>query len=189
MNPGRRRWRNPKSVLGRKVRVAPEAPKFCQCRCGQVEFPVPEGALFRVICHCSNCQRFNDGPCADMVVYHAKNVRAPAPGTLEFGTYRPPPNVQRGRCSRCAEPAFEVLAMPLLPKLVMIPRGIFPGDKVLPGASAHMFYEHRVADAADGVPTHEGYWRSQLAFGRCLLTALLRKRPSGAARRRPADGP
>jgi hypothetical protein len=127
-----------------------------------------------MVCHCTICQRFNEATYADVVVYSAKNVQAPPAGKVTFDTYRPPPNVQRGRCGHCGKPALEVLAVPMLPNLVMIPRDNFPADAVLPDPSAHIFYESRVADAADAAPKYEGYWRSQLAFGRCLFTSLFR---------------
>lgn len=151
-----------------------EAPGHCRCSCGEADFPAPSDPLFRMICHCSICQRFNEAPYADVLVYRAKSVHAPPPGKVIFETYRRPPNVQRGRCAQCAKPAVEVLAAPLLPNLVMIPRSNFPENMVLPGPSAHIFYESRVTDAADQLPKYEGYWRSQVAFGRCLFASLFR---------------
>ncbi len=149
-----------------------EAPGLCRCSCGEVEFPAPADPLFRMICHCSICQSFNEAPYADVVVFRAKSMQSPPAGKVAFDTYRPPPNVQRGRCVSCEKPALEVLATPLLPNLVMIPRSVFTDPVTLPDPAAHLFYESRVADAADEVPKYTGYWRSQLAFGQCLFAAL-----------------
>ena len=144
----------------------------CQCPCGAVRYPVRGDPLFRILCHCSICRRFNDAPYADVLVYRAAAVEQPEPGSVSFDTYRPPPNVQRGRCVRCRQAAIELFAAPLLPRLVMVPARVFPTPETLPAPIGHMFYEGRVADVDDGLPKHTGYVGSQLAFGRQLLRTM-----------------
>lgn len=139
-------------------------PTQCRCSCGATRFDVTAAPLFRVLCHCTICQRFNDAPFADVVVCRADDVELPPEGAVNFGTYRPPPNVERGRCASCKQPAVEVFAAPLLPKLVMIPAGMFPSGAELPSPAAHIFYDKRVSDADDTHPKYRGYLRSQLAF-------------------------
>lgn len=88
----------------------------------------------------------------------------PTPGAVNFETYKPPPNVQRGKCVACTQPAIEVFSAPVLPKLVMVPRAMVRLDEKLPVPIAHIFYDKRLADAQDAYPKHEGFFRSQLAF-------------------------
>ena len=151
-------------------------PVPCECACGATRFSASESPLFRLICHCSICQRFNDAPYADVTVFRAKDVAMPPDEVVQFNTYRPPPNVRRGVCSQCASPAIEVFHTPLLPKLTIVPTQNIKRRDRLPKPAAHIFYESRVSDVDDDLTKHHGYWRSQAAFGRLLLQALFRGR-------------
>ena len=143
----------------------------CVCTCSATRFHATDEPLFRILCHCTICQRFNAAPFADVLVYRIEDVALPAGGVVNFDTYRPPPNVQRGRCAACQQAAVEVFTAPLLPKLVMVPRGMFQPGATLPGPVAHIFYDKRVSDAEDALPRYEGYVRSQLAFLKHLWSA------------------
>lgn len=145
----------------------------CRCACGNTTFSVLTPPLFRMLCHCTICQRFNEAPFADVIVYDAAGVEQPAPGTVIFGTYKPPPNVQRGKCASCGKPAIEKFEAPLFPKLTMVPSTMFSAEAVLPAPVAHIFYDTRVADADDALPKHLGFLASQLSFGKYLLSAKL----------------
>ncbi|NNE35571.1 MAG: hypothetical protein HKN13_10050 [Rhodothermales bacterium] len=127
--------------------------------------------LFRILCHCTICQRFNSAPFADVLVFRDKDVSLPPPNAVNFQTYKPPPNVQRGKCATCAQPAIEIFAAPVLPKLVMIPRAMLRSDAEVPSPIAHIFYDKRVSDAKDAYPKHRGFLRSQLAFLNYLRSA------------------
>ena len=155
--------------------VATEAGHTCRCSCGTVTFRTRAAPLFRMLCHCSICRRFNDAAHADVLVYRPAMVDMPPPGSVEFATYRPPPNVQRGKCSDCNQAAIEVFRSILMPNLVMVPAGMVEGGAPLPPALAHMFYEKRVAEATDDLPKHRGYIRSQLAFTRHLFGAMIKR--------------
>ncbi len=145
----------------------------CQCPCGAVRYEVRGDPLFRIICHCSICRRFNDAPCADVLVYRADAVDQRADDTVTYNTYRPPPNVRRGQCARCGHPAIERLAVPLLPRLTIVPVPVHDAPATLPAPVGHMFYDLRVADIDDGLPRHTGYLRSLFAFGKHVLRTLL----------------
>ncbi len=145
-------------------------PTDCSCTCGATTFRTRAAPRFRMLCHCTLCQRFNDAPFADVLIYRARDVEMP-PGTVEFTTLKPPPNVQRGKCASCGAPAIETFHAPLLPKLTMVPRAMHPAKAALPEPIAHFFYNTRIEDAADGLPKHQGYLASQLAFCKYLIAA------------------
>ena len=151
-------------------------PNECACSCGHAEFRVRAAPLFRFLCHCTLCQRFNDAAFADVVVYRAADLEDPPNGSVEFETLRPPPNVQRGRCAKCGNPAVEKFLPPLLPKLKMVPRSMHGPDAQLPAPVAHMFYDTRVTEAEDELPKYQGYLKSQLAFGKYLVAARLSRK-------------
>ena len=147
----------------------------CSCSCGTVSYTVSGTPRFRIYCHCTICQRFNDAAFADVVVYDASSVGDPPEGSVVFDTYKPPPNVKRGKCSSCGDPALEVFEAPLFPKLRIVPASMFASDAALPDSCAHIFYDKRLEDASDELPKHSGMIASQLSFGKYLF----RKRKAG----------
>lgn len=151
------------------------SPQHCQCSCATTQFRTTGPALFRILCHCTICQKFSNAPYADVVVFRAKDVERPATGIVEFDTYKPPPNVQRGKCSACQKPAIEIFESPLFPNLTIVPYAMFSPPGAMPEPVAHIFYEHRISDADDNLPKYRGYAGSQLAFGKYLISAMLRR--------------
>ena len=136
----------------------------CTCSCGATSYRTLGMPLVRFFCHCTLCQRFNDAPFADIVVFRAEDVVLPSPGSVIFDTYRPPPNVQRGKCATCGQPAVTVFATRFLPRLVTVPRPMFTSDAELPSPMGHGFYDTRVSDAKDSLPKYEGYFRNLFVF-------------------------
>ena len=136
----------------------------CTCSCGATSFQTLGMPLFRFFCHCTLCQRFNAAPFADIVVFRAEDVVLPPRGSVIFDTYRPPPNVQRGKCATCGQPAVSVFATRFLPRLVTVPRPMFTSDAELPSPMGHGFYDARVSDAKDSLPKYEGYFRNLFVF-------------------------
>ena len=134
------------------------------CQCGHVKFDVLGQPKFRMLCHCTICQAFNQAAHADVLVFKTAQIETPPSNQVSFKTMKRPPNVSRGVCIQCGQPAIEVFAMPLFPKLTMVPAGMFANTDGLPAPVAHMFYESRVADADDGIPKYQGFLRSQMAF-------------------------
>ena len=135
-----------------------------QCACSGVSYRVPQQPLFRMLCHCSICQRFNDAPMADMLVFREREVTLPDAAAVTFQTFRPPPNVQRGKCTSCTQPAIEVFRFPLLPAMVLVPAGMIDDVHSLPQPKCHVFYASRQQDVDDGLPRHSSYLSSQLMF-------------------------
>ena len=148
----------------------------CACSCGNVIFETRDAPLFRILCHCTICQRFNDAPFADVVVYTASDVTAPAEGTVDYSTWKPPPNVQRGKCAQCGMPAIEQFTAPLFPKLTMVPAAMHGPGAELPEPVAHVFYDKRIEDADDSLPKKRGFLSSQLSFMRLLYSARASRR-------------
>ena len=150
-------------------------PIACVCSCENTSFAITNTPLFRIICHCSICQRFNNAPFADVVVYTASSVEDPPEGSVKFDTYKPPPNVQRGNCTKCGDAAIEKFAAPLFPKLTIVPKHMHSETASLPDPVGHMFYENRVADVDDSLPKRKGLVASQLLFGKHLLLSTFSK--------------
>lgn len=136
----------------------------CICGCGQTAFTVSAPALFRIYCHCTICQGFNQAPFADVLIFKRDDVVLPAAEAVSFDTYKPPPNVQRGKCAKCGMPALELFDVPLLPALAMVPAAMFPHQDSLPGAAMHLFYDKRQANIDDALPKYRGFLPSQWAI-------------------------
>lgn len=151
------------------------ATQACRCSCGTTAFNIIGPPLFRLRCHCTVCQRFNQSAYGDVVVYDAASVQCPESGTVSFDRYRPPPNISRGKCAKCGDPAIEIVDMPLAPKLVIVPAAMHGPERELPPPEVQIFYDKRVADVEDGVPRYSGYLPSQYAFLKHLLKAKLSK--------------
>lgn len=145
-----------------------------QCACGEVRFDLRGAPLLRFFCHCTICQAFNQSAVADYTVFRRHDVDLPPQLALAFQAYRPPPAIQRGKCSACGKAAIEIMRLPMLPKLVFVPTLNLVDPALAPPPSLHTFYNRRLADARDELPKYSGYWRSQLAFLRRLAPALLR---------------
>ena len=139
-----------------------------KCACEQTAFNVLGQPQFRMLCHCTICQKFNAAPRADILVYKMSQVTMPADGAVSFSTFKRPPNVQRGKCVQCGQAAIEVFNMPLMPKLVLVPVGMVDRSAEIPEPKAHMFYDKRLADAQDDIPKHQGFIPSQWAFFKYL---------------------
>jgi hypothetical protein len=151
-----------------------DAPRRFACGCGGAGLELSLPPLLRFYCHCSLCQQFNAAPRADMVVYRRSEVSVLPGSELAFERLRPPPAVDRGRCARCREPVVEFFDLPLAPQIAFVPAGLLEQSMALPGPALHVFC---AADEAgdDGLPRYDGYLRSQLAFLRRLLPALVRR--------------
>lgn len=145
-----------------------------RCGCGAVRFEVTQEPMLRVLCHCTICQAFNQAPFADVALVRRSEVHVDGESSVDFQAYRPPPNVQRGKCRQCGDPVVEHLHMPGPLALTFIPSERFADPTQLPAASLRVFYNRRVQDCNDTLPRYSGYLRSQLGLLRHLSPALLR---------------
>ncbi len=60
--------------------------KDCACSCDNAAFDLLGAPLFKILCHCTIRQRFNNAPFADVVVYDAASVAEAPEGTVSFDT-------------------------------------------------------------------------------------------------------
>lgn len=149
-----------------------------QCPCGTATFAIDGPPLFRMLCHCTICQAYNDAPFADVTAFRARHVHLIDEASVAFRAWRQPPLVQRGRCVRCEAAALERVRLPVMPHLTLVPSANVADGSRLPVPEAHIFYASRVADADDGLPKHAGFVGSQIAFAKALLGGLRKARDS-----------
>ncbi|MDW9428542.1 hypothetical protein GOB07_24930 [Sinorhizobium meliloti] len=145
-------------------------PLRCSCECGACSFEVHTAPKGRFRCHCLNCQAFNGKPFADVVAVRAKDVVLKNADIL-FKKYRPPPNFNRGVCRTCGKPVVEVAGGGRF-KVMFIPADIFEPEAPLPPVRFDMFYHRRVLDMPDSVPKYSGYFPSELAVGKMIMSGL-----------------
>jgi len=136
-----------------------------------VEFEVPGPPLLRLYCHCTVCQKFNDAPYSDILVYRADDVGIPQAASVQFRALRSPPNIQRGKCVKCYGPVVEKFNIPFSLGFTIVPVSAHSGIELLPESVAHLFYDKRVNEHDDSLPKYHGYVSSQLAFAKLLFKA------------------
>jgi hypothetical protein len=66
------------------------------------------------------------------------------------------------------------VALPLMPKLVVIPTANIQDSSQIPMPIMNIFYNSRVADVDDTLPKYQGYLKSQLAFFGSLLKGYVK---------------
>lgn len=143
-----------------------------RCTCGEIQFQAAR-PLFRALCHCGICKAYHNRDFADFTVFLTKRFTETPGGHVTYKAHKQPPLLKRGTCDSCAAPILEKLAMPGLPRMMLIPSRWFAEQDSLPDPSFHMFYNLRNTDAADGLPKANGYLPSQILFARHLMPALL----------------
>ncbi len=140
------------------------------CTCGTCAFDVKAIPTARLICHCNICQGFTGKAFADVTVIRAKHIQLTNADQISFKKYRPPPNLARGLCIHCKKPVVEFLGFGAI-KLAFIPSSNFASQDLLPLPHMHIFYDRRLKDAQDKLPKHSGYFQSQLAIGKMMLSS------------------
>lgn len=145
----------------------------CHCPCGNVSFDITAPPVFRAFCHCTLCQQFNAAAYADVVVFRASSITLEDESGIDFKVYKQPPVVYRGSCRQCSKPAVEKIAVPLMPRLIVVPAENITEPALLPESACHIFYDRRVADVDDGIRKYKGFVPSQFAFGSRLVKGLV----------------
>jgi hypothetical protein len=111
--------------------------------------------------------------------FWAGSVNVPANEPIEFRRYRAPPALRRGTCAKCGNPVVAFLKLVSGLTAAFVPSQNFPRAAELPAPRRHIFYDRRVANAADSIPKLRGYWASEVYVTRTMFADLLR--PSRAA--------
>ena len=142
------------------------------CSCGASRLEIIADPSLRFICHCTICQRFNNAPEADMLVFRRDQALLDDAATVAFRRFKKRLAVDRGACRECGDPVVEYLSLPLTSGLAFVPTALLDGRMPLPTPSMRVFYESRVADAHDELPRHGGFLASQLAILPSLLRVL-----------------
>ncbi|NIY84382.1 GFA family protein [Vibrio hepatarius] len=147
-------------------------PQHATCQCGACSFELAEStAVARFICHCTICQQFNNNRFADVTLFKAKALQSSSYDNVEFKKYRLPPNINRGVCKLCGEPALEIGGVGPV-KIAFIPTNNFKDSGELPPPAIHMFYHRRIEDIVDDLPKYEGYVSSELAVMKLMYGVL-----------------
>jgi hypothetical protein len=141
------------------------------CECGACSFDLNVLPKARFRCHCLICQEFNDKPFADVVAVRARNVVLRNAEGISFKKYRAPPNFDRGLCRICNTPVIEIMSVGPL-KVMFIPVTTFGPNLQLPSPRMDIFYHRRVMDITDGLPRYSGYFASELAVGKLIMSGL-----------------
>lgn len=144
-----------------------------RCTCGSVDFYITEPAIFRVFCHCSLCQEYENAPFADVSVFYARSVTAFDDSKISYKCFKKPAVVQRGSCKQCNDAVLEKIGIPLMPKMIVVSSNNIQDTSLLLAPSMHMFYDKRVADIEDNLKKYKGFASSQLAFGAALIKGMV----------------
>lgn len=145
------------------------------CNCGTCAIEITRMPTVRLKCHCTICQAFTASPYSDVVIIPGSEVTIQDEAALDFRNYKhhrwPPPNLKRGRCRHCDQAFIETWGAGVV-EIAFIRAATFEYPELLPPVGAHVFYEHCIAKARDGVPKYRGYFSSQFAIGRLIMNAL-----------------
>lgn len=147
------------------------SPLRSSCECGACSLEVKTSPKARFRCHCLICQAFNGKPYADVVAVRAKDVTLKNVGNISFKKYRSPPNFDRGLCRTCGKPVVEVAGVGPF-KVMFIPASNFAPEARLPPVQMDIFYHRHVLETHDSVPKYSGYFRSELAVGKLIMSGL-----------------
>lgn len=146
-----------------------------QCQCGANHFCTQAKPVMRAVCHCHNCQEFNQGPYGDFLVFRESDVTAYEDQQSTYRAFSSPPMVKRATCNQCGKPFAEKVNIPMFPKMVFVPvfnqsAGSQPPEPVL-----QMFTHRKVKDVEGNFPSYSGYLGSEVPFVWKLMRSLQRK--------------
>jgi hypothetical protein len=144
------------------------------CSCGAAGFSLHAKALGRFYCHCLICQALYKAPFADVTVFWAGSEYLRSQDRVEFKRYRLPPALQRGTCRSCGSPVLGYLRLAPFVRLLFVPTSNLKPGGGIPESFAHIFYHRRVQEATDSLPKVSGYWHSQLAVTKHIISGAVR---------------
>lgn len=144
------------------------------CSCGAAGFSVRGKPLGRFFCHCLICQAVYNAPFADVTAFWAGSAHLRSDDQVVFKRYRLPPALQRGTCRSCGSPVLGFMRLAPFVRLLFVPTRNLKSTVGVPEASLHIFYHRRVDAVSDSLPKISGYWRSELAVTRLILSGATR---------------
>lgn len=147
----------------------------CTCPCSASKIQVANKPLTRFVCHCTTCQQVFKRPCADVMVYWARDLKPAPDHAIQFKTYAKPPAVNRGLCSVCGSPVVGLLPLTPFVRLAFVTSANYPDLAAMPGSQAHIFYHSQTTDIYNDVPKYTGYLPSKLAVATLLMRAMLHR--------------
>lgn len=147
-----------------------------QCRCGANRFRLQGAPAMRAICHCLNCQEYNQGAYGDFLVYRETQLESVQDTASVYRAFSKPPMVKRGTCTQCAQPVLERVNIPFFPKMIFVPVVNHPDQAALPQPVLQMFSHRKIKEPQGQVPSYSGYLGSEAPFLWKLIGALLKHR-------------
>lgn len=139
-----------------------------QCYCGHCKFEFEGDALFRIICHCNVCQKYNRGEYADNTVFKVSNVKFISPENNIFKYHSKPKMVARGQCLKCYMPTIENFTAIPHSNIVIVPNDNLSREYKEVQPAAHICYTTRQSDVDDDIRKYHGLLSSQIAFTKIL---------------------
>ena len=156
---------------GKSMTEPTALPLFsCRCPCGASAAQIAGRPLGRFFCHCTICQAVYQQTYADVTVFWGSAVQLPEPCNLQFRRYRLPPALRRGPV--CHAPVLGFLRLAPFMQLAFVPTRNLLQRAALPDPAMHIFYHRHVAEVSDGLPKIAGYWQSELAVTRLVMSGL-----------------
>lgn len=143
-----------------------------RCSCGRSSIHVQGPVIGRFFCHCTICQSLYQEPCADVTIILRRSVTLPASHELAFRRYKSPPALQRGLCRVCRSPVVGLTPGPSALGLAFLASRTCERPDLLPPPQLHVFYHRKIAAVEDTLPKISGYWRSEAAVGRMVMSGL-----------------
>lgn len=115
------------------------------CYCGQVAVEVHGDPVFSAYCHCNSCRKWHSAPMTALAAWPEASVKVTGDVIVSDMT----DETQRTSCAKCG--GGVLTTKPGLGWKVVYPLTLAGSDFAYqPGA--HIFYDERVLDFADGLP-------------------------------------
>ena len=149
-----------------------EIKKYCHCK--PSEFSNLPEPLFRIICHCKTCQKFNGQPYNDECTFWYKDCSEINVENVDFKSYQSRLSpLKRGMCKFCGKVAYSIAKIGPLAHLVMVSSERLGAQK-RPDPSAHVYYDRRVSEADDRIKKVSGHVLSQAVIQWAILKSVIK---------------
>ncbi len=163
------------AVFGDKAMTYKRLTQSAACGCGQSKFNVDGVPIGRFKCHCTICQSLYKKPFVDVVMLWSGAIKLPEYQPFTFRKYRSPPALRRSTCNACGSSVVGLLSLAPFVGLAFVQCSNFSDQSVLPPPSVHIFYHSRVMNVEDNLPKVSGYWASEWAVSKLLVTGRTRQ--------------